>query len=369
MFPYFLLLILPPLYTILNYAYKHQHNIETGDIGDKKQNPEMLIFFGWLLLLLVCRDETIGRDLPNYKTIWNYSSDGLKYVFSSFSEVLFRLYNWLLYQCTNNYHIYLAITAILTIIPIAYTYTQNKNHSYLTIVLFVNMSTFIMLFSGIRQALAMAVGAVAYQFVKKKKITPFIIAAFAAFLIHHSGFMVFFMYPLYHFKIKRKTIPLLVFPFGIVLLFNKPIFELLVNLLKANEKYDTVISQTNAYGSLILFVLFAVFVYAITDRMQCDEETLGLQNFLIFACFLQCFAPLHSLAMRMNYYYILFIPLAIGKSLSYPRKSMKQVAHLGAMVLCVFFSALFVLTTYQSYVTGSSTLDTIPYKAFWTQGN
>lgn len=363
MLPYYLLLALPLFYMISSQMMRYK--LGKRNITYDERNVAMRIFFLWLLLLLICRDETIGRDLKNYKYIFRYSERGLKYVFYTRSEFLFRLYNWVVYQFTQNYQIYLAITAILTIVPIAYIYVQNKGHSYLKIVLFVNMTTFIMLFSGIRQSLAMAIGFVAYRFVKEKRLLPFLLWTLVAMHIHHSGFMILFMYPLYHVRLKKGMLPFIIPVIVLVFVFNKQIFMVLTFLLKDNSKYDADITATGAYASLVLFLLFAVFAYVITDEKQCDAETLGLRNFLLIAVLLQCFAPLHNLAMRMNYYYILFIPLAMGKCLTYPRKSMKQVAQLGEIVLCVYFTAVFVSTVYQSAMTGNSYLDTIPYKAFW----
>lgn len=364
MIPYYLLLILPLVYMILSQNNRGRAKA-VNHIAGEKRNMAMFVFFAWLLLLLVCRDETIGRDLPNYKTIFYYSRGGLPYVFSSWSEVLFRVYNWAVYQITENYQTYLAITAVLTIIPIGYLYVHSRGHSFLMIALFVNMSTFIMLFSGLRQALALGIGVIAYHCAKKRKKIAFILCVVVAQLIHHSGFMVAFMYPLYYLRIKRKHIPFIIPVIVVVLLFNNQIFSFLTSLLSANDKYDSTTTSTGVYGSFVLFALMAIFAYVITDESLCDEETLGVRNYLLLSVFLQCFAPVHTLAMRMNYYYILFIPFAMGKCIAYPRKSMRQVARLGEVVLCVFFTAMFFISTYQSYITGISALDTIPYKAFW----
>lgn len=370
MIPYFLLLIIP-MFVIVFQTFQYNNNKSlVKAVNAKKYNIVMAVFFVWLLLLLVCRDETIGRDLPNYKTIFQeYTKGGLSYVFHSWSECLFRLYNWMIYRITDNYQFYLAITAIVTILPIAFLYMQNKQHSYLMIVLFVNMSTFIMLFSGLRQSLAISVGVLAYDCVKNKKRIKFVLWSIIASLIHHSGFMVFLLCPLYYFRIKENRFIFFMSVVLIVLIFNRQIFALFLSaFMSISEKYDTELTTTSAYGSLILFVLFSIFSYVITDEKNCDDETLGVRNYLLFSVIIQCFAPLHSLAMRMNYYFIIFIPYILSKCLTYPKKNMQSIAELGKVAICVFFTFLFVFSTYQSYVTGISTLDTIPYKTFWSFG-
>ncbi len=187
-----------------------------------------------------------------------------------------------------------------------------------------------------------------------------------SFFMHNSGFVVLF-YPLYYARIK-KHLAFIIPAFLLVIAFNKPIFLFLtVFISETYEKSGSKISATGAYGSLILLSVFAVCSYIITDESQMDDEAVALRNILLMAVFLQCFAPLHSLAMRMNYYFIIFIPLAIGRALETPKKEFYQVARLGEIIMCVFFTVHFLYSTYNSYQTGISTLDTIPYVPFWVE--
>ena len=114
-----------------------------------------------------------------------------------------------------------------------------------------------------------------------------------------------------------------------------------------------------------MFILFAAFAYIVPDETKMDRETLGLRNILTLAVFFQCFASVHVLAMRMNYYFILFIPLVLPKVLEFPKKEFKQVAKLGEVVLTAFFLVYFVMTVVKGYTTGDSALNTIPYIPFW----
>ncbi len=96
-----------------------------------------------------------------------------------------------------------------------------------------------------------------------------------------------------------------------------------------------------------------------------DDELFGLRNFLLLAVVLQCFAPIHPLAMRLNYYYILFIPMTMARLIDIPKSSMKRIAKLASVMIALYFTYDFLSKTYQSYITGISALDTIPYKFFW----
>ena len=116
---------------------------------------------------------------------------------------------------------------------------------------------------------------------------------------------------------------------------------------------------------LILFALFTIISYILPDDKAIDRETIGLRNFLLFAVLLQCFAPVHYLAMRMNYYFIMFIPILIPKVLKNTKYHFGDVAWLAKIVMNGFFLVYYLFNTYVSCQTGLSALDTYPYKFFW----
>lgn len=369
-YPYFLLVLIP--FFIQFFLKTNNKCIIAGNPKRALtgENSALLLFFILFLGLLAVRSETVGRDLGNYKVIFNTigraSIDQIAY---GVTEKLFKLYTWMIYNyISNNYQIYLAITAVITVIPIAYVYYKDKSHGYLKIAVFVNMSTFIMLFSGIRQGLAMGMGMLAYQALKEHKNWRFLVWAIVAANIHHTGFMVFFLLPLYKLNLSKKHLIWIIPSAGFVVLFNNRIFNYIASIMgETNGKYSALAGSTGAFGSFVLFFLFAAFVYLVSDDETMDEETFALRNILVFATVMQSFAALNPLAMRMNYYFILLIPIALGKGLCYVKPKYKQVAKFAEIVMCVFFTFLFFFSTYRSYVTGISTLDTIPYVPFWKE--
>ena len=152
-----------------------------------------------------------------------------------------------------------------------------------------------------------------------------------------------------------------------VFVFNAQIFGLLNTVLaQYDESYEAIQSaSTGAYMSLILFAVFAVFSYIVPDESKMDAELFGLRNFLLLTVVLQCFAPLHTLAMRMNYYYIIFLPITIAKFVDVPQANMKRIAKIAAVIITAYFLCDFISTIYTGYVTGVSALDTVPYIPFW----
>ena len=350
MLPYYLLIFAPvlPLFVRIKSNKEYYPN-----------QSSMKLFFILLFFMLALRSIDVGRDLDNYRHIFNsFSEDSWAKIFSNTEEMSFAILNKLISVFTSNFQWVMIICAVITIIPIGYIYIHENENSMLTISLFITMSTFIMLFSGIRQSIAIALGMIAYQMTKKKKLIPFLLISLLAFTFHRSAFMLIIMYPVYHAKIDKKKLLLVIPILGAVIVFNKQIFAFLASWI--SDWYTTTVSNTGAYTMLILFAAFLVFSFLIPDDSLLDKEIIGLRNFLILSLFIQMFAPLNYLAMRMNYYYIIFIPLLIPKIVNRSSSRWKRVAVVSQYIMIIFFLSYFFISAPRT-----NSLDTFPYHFFW----
>lgn len=374
MLPYVILMFAPLLLYQISLTKDDKSNREGWFISIGKEprilNNSLIVpaFFLLLILLLSCRSEMVGKDLLIYKDKFETAAI---YSFRSTLKVeedtLFSVMNWVIRQFTDSFQVYLTIVALITVLPIAMIYSDDKQYGFLKIVLFMNMSVFIMIFSGLRQSLAISIGMIAYKYVKEKKPLRFLLFALIAWGFHHTGFMILLYYPLYHLRLQKNqrwfAIPFVATIFA----FNKQIFGWLTDVASSvfGDRYDVEVQETGAYLMIILFVLFAIAAFFFPDDEKMDDETVGLRNFLLMTVLLQCFAPVHNLAMRMNYYFIVFVPITVPKILKYSKDNIKDVAKIAKIVIVGFFVAYYLYTTYVSCKTGISTLGTYPYIPFW----
>lgn len=61
-----------------------------------------------------------------------------------------------------------------------------------------------------------------------------------------------------------------------------------------------------------------------------------LRNILVFATIFQTFASVNTLAMRMNYYFIILIPITIGKCLNCMEREKEEIARLSETIMSIF---------------------------------
>ena len=340
-----------------------QHFVVKGMYIDyeKKNKRALAFFFVFFTILVMLRHESIGNDTQNYIYLFKYfdltaweNIDGYNI------EIGYAYFNKIVSWFTKEPQVFLAVSAILTMVMIYPTYKRLCLDASLTIVLFCTMSTFLMMFSGIRQMLAVGLGFVAYEFVRNKKIVHFILIVCLAMTFHTSAFMLIFMYPLYHATITRKWLFVIVPMMVIMIVFNESIFSFLLLILARFTNYEGEITLTGAYTMLFLFMVLSIFSFAIPNESFLDKETNGLRNFLLFSCMIQCFAPLNTWAMRMNYYYIIFIPLLLPKIIKEADGKWKQLAVVGKYVMVGVFLVYFFFNAY----TGNN-LHVFPYHFFW----
>ena len=351
MTPYIIMLLTPTIPLLLR--------IKRNGTDDSKKKS-INFFFVMYSLLLVLRSKAIGRDLIGYESIFlSITKKPIELLLHSDLEIGYVLLNKLISLFTSDFQWVIAVTAIITVVPIWYIYKKESEDSYISISLFVMLPTFAMTFSGLRQAMAISFGVLAYEFVKSKKPLRFILVVTIAFLFHKSAFILLFMYPLYWAKVTKKWLLAVIPAMMAIFAFNRPIFAFLQNLI--SDFYTTSASETNAYTMIVLFVLLAAFAFVIPDDKECDFDLIGLRNLLLFAIVIQMFVPLHTLAMRFNYYYIIFIPLLISKVVKYRSKRYNQVALLAKYVMIVFFACYFFINT-----SSRNPLDIYPYKFFFS---
>lgn len=350
-------------YVLLLVPVLTQHITTKGfGLDYQKRNKWALAFFFCLLTLLVMfRHESIGNDTGNYIYYFNeYSHLGWRNLGQKDLEIGFVVFNKVVSLITENPQVYLAIAALAVSAMIYPTYKRLCVDTSLTVVLYCLMSTFVMMFSGIRQMLAVGMGFLAYDFTRRHKFIPYVLTVLVSLTFHTSGIMLLVMYPLYHAKITKNWLYVVVPMLAVIFVFNRQFFSVLSLILERYTRFESIISSTGAYTMLILFAIFSAFAFLVPEESKMDEETIGLRNFLLLSLAIQMFAPLHVLAMRMNYYYIIFIPLLLPKIIQHRSHRWNQVAIWGRHIMVVFLLCYNLFNAAQG-----SSLGVFPYHFFW----
>ena len=373
MFPYYVLVLAPLLMCLLEYSGFFAKKTSPalpgpGGEAEKIKKRGITLFFFIFIVMLSLRAVQCGVDLKTYSHEFaRYSGYGWKKIFTGAGtnekELGYRLLNKIVSVFTDNFHVFMVIVAMVSVIPLWVLYEKDCEGEALTIAMFVAVAPFSMYFSGLRQVIAMAFAVPALMLTRKKKLLPFVLCVAAAVAFHFSAFIMIVMYPLYRAKITKNWLFAVVPAMALIFIFNRPIFSFLLGFLE-NTKYESYgTSETGAYGMLILYALLAAAILFITsdNADALSEDDIGYRNLMLLTVCLQMFSPLSSIAMRMNYYYLIFLPIAVPRLFKRASPKYKQIVSIGCFLLTVFFVVWFF---YKAY-TGKNLLQIYPYTPFW----
>ncbi len=357
MIPYYILALLPPVVSYLIFSNKEQQ---------KKRTRLMLtLFFGVFLFLVSCRAVSVGVDNSKYTYIYETISN------ASFNKVTniidiesgFIYFSKIISMISKDYQLLVFVVALMSVVPIAVMCIKESENGLLTMALFLSVAPFSIYFSALRQVLAVAFIVPAYYLTKHKKPIWFVITVVIAMLFHQSAFIILLIYPLYHIRLTGNKFLFIVPAIVLVYVFNQPIFRFLLTLMgdRYDERYGS--ELTNAIMMILLFAIFVAFSFFIVDDKKLEKDTIGLRNLLVVALILQLFAPVSNVAMRINYYFIPFIPILMPKIINRSKPQYRQIAVLANAVMCIFFIAYFF---YDAHTTvDGGVMKIFPYKFMW----
>ncbi len=357
MIPYFMLIILPAIAWLL----KDSIYVNAGNqLLYKTKSLSIDIFMLIFLFLLALRSLECGNDTIQYSRLFEeYASSGVSDLLANQShEMGYKLLNKLIGFIFGNYQYLLIATSLICVCPLWYLYKKESEMSLLTIALFLSVAPFAMYFSGIRQAIAMSMGVFAWYAAKNKKLPLFLGAVFLAMMFHTSAFILLVLYPLYYARITKKWLLFVLPCMAAVYFFKDTIFVFLINFLW--KDYELV-EETGAFMVLILLILFAIYSYVMVDDESLDQDTIALRNLLLLSVIIQMFAMLHPLSMRMNYYFLIFVPVLIPKIAKRCKKQYAMLGKLSVFVMTVYFLFYFV----NMMITDNDPLNIFPYIPFW----
>ncbi len=336
--------------------------IERSINDDVKKHKICSIMCGALIILLFAlRAPSMGVDLAygtnaGYlgmfdkisKFTWReaFTQDVLNY------ERGYIIFNKLVSSIWNNKQFFLAISAFVSIGPVVYVVYKKGHNAVFSYCVYMGLPVFLMLFSGIRQSIAIGICFLAVLLIEDKRLIKFILTVLFASLFHHTAIIFLVAYPLYHVKINKtgRLFSLALLP--IIYLFRYPLFSLLSRLFKD----DAIPVDTGAIGLLLLFVAIYLFCFMFASEEKQDN---GFLNLFYFSCVCQVFAGIYSVAMRVGYYFMMFAIFLIPKTIEYLTKDENEKLTFKFIISIAFV----IFGLYMLY--SSAFAQAYPYIFFW----
>lgn len=352
---------------LLIASYLKKHNVSKNVFC-------VFVFIMWAVIIGL-RHPTMGFDLRYGSTngYWGmYDIIGKatwREVFNdSFAhyERGYIIFNKVLYIFSKNAQFLLIVTAIITMAAIMWLIYKYSDSPLISVIVYLALPVFLINFSGVRQAIAVAITIFSFRFIKEKRLIPFILMVLLANTFHASAIIFLAAYPVYYVKTQKNILKIgsvLLLP--IVYVFRIPIFNVLVSLLGKEETAQA----TNSFMLLLFFAMIYIFCLVFEED---DPEQIGYRNLFYVACIFQMFSGINNLAMRFGYYFMVYLVLLFPKVINIQNIEVKMLKaktrqltmHNNSMIM---YGAIFMFFLWWGLnsIRTSSWAETYPHYFYW----
>lgn len=357
------------LYALVNSAtMKKRLNYKTYLIVGKPIKKSNIIKgillslpFIQIYLMISLKNYSVGTDTAAYLTgfnmildtswqdIFNFQIHNLVFNF----ERGFILASKFISIFTEDFTAYSAIIYAVMIFPLYHFIKKQSVMPFLSLILFITFGFLNFYFSGMRQAIAISIVLLSYDFIVNRKMWRFFCAITIALLFHQSA--IFFL-PAY-FMTSLTLTPIIGISYS---LFLAIIYAFRFRILEIVTQYiytGSTIVDTGAYT--LLLIVSATFMAGLLfykKVIAMNPNNKLIYNLIGVAVGLMIFTTASNITLRAaNYYYIfmiLFIPNVI---VSIRDRTIRNIA-LSVVVV-------FTLTYY--FKIGVNVLNGNPYTFFW----
>lgn len=338
--------------------------ISKSDYFNRKQICFLCFLLLWIIQAL--RSTTVGHDSFN-TYLPAFSMLNIDRFSDIFSQTV--LYNWekgyVLYESfinyfTKNENLFLAITSAVVLMPISNMIKRYSETPWLSFVIFASLIIYHFSFSGLRQAIAIAITCYSVRYIEEGKIVPFLFFVFLATQFHTSAIVFVIAYPLSRIDFTYIRGVLVVLMIALLFITIEPLLDFIRPILFGDSKYS---SYNEAGGGAIGLTLFYIVLtfFSLIKLYSKDVNHKMISLFAWMTILVLAFQPLaliSDVADRVGYYFLPFYSIAIPNALSRFNCDIeiKKILTIGLFVLMVatFF-----------YCNAGGYLEVIPYRFFW----
>lgn len=317
------------------------------------------------------RKYTVGADTKQFVLIFD-SIVGSNCNYIQFKNS--RIEPGFFYLCkilgliSHDWQILIAFCSLFSLAVLGWFIYRNSKNTILSYSLFIGFQYYAFWLTAMRQIIAISIILIAFEnFLKKKKIIPFLIFVVLATLFHRSAIICILFWPFYMVR-DKKILYTVSASVAFFLLFSRDLFLWIVNTFNYSAYIGSEFDSSNFFAAVIKFILSLIFfIFSAFCLWKKEDETKkpnnDMQKFLLLSGFISALLSLVSIQVTLfervgqyfNYFCILLLPNVLFERRV---KNQRWLVALSLHILSVLYCA--IVLTYRpewSYV--------VPYSFFW----
>lgn len=360
---YFFLYLLLILYASMcqRVTIKRRNIPASTNIKTKKKGTTSFGIFILIFLLLALRHQSMGIDL-GYDNVVGYLSYFERIAATDWTEIFngvrfqhyetgYVILNRIIGTISKDRQMFIAITVLLSLYPI-HTYIKRQSDNVLmSWIIYLALPIFLMVYSGLRQAIAIGICTLSITFIKDRKAIPFLGMVALASFIHSSAWIFALAYIIYKIPIKKNVRIITLIAISAINIFKAQLLGVLGSLFGVSITID----NNGAWMFFALLVVIYIFGMMYSDG---EQETEGELNILFLACVCQAFSSLNSIVARMGYYFLPILLILLPRIIC--RIKDENVRFISKSAVYIGFIAYGLFAIYSTEWAQAS-----PYMFFW----
>lgn len=335
--------------------------------GTYKGNKRYIYVVAFMLFTVCAlRGVRVGADLGRYETHYRICSQlnitGLFAVYQWENIGFYLLMRIHSKVCGYNYHSFLFLLAVFEGIVFTRTIYKHSVNPYMSFLMYMALGYYTFIFSGLKQALAMAFVFLAFDAIIEKKKVRFAWFTILAFFVHLPSIIILPAYFIAYRKLDGKMIVLYIAAAMTVYFLSDQLAS------RMAEAYDTVVSMEQlggVGGKVLMMVAFIVLGYILRVPNGENESYAATFNFMIIAAILQIFAIYGNVFERLADYYfifaIIYLPFVFEKSNRRDGSEYGMVRYSNQLYTIANVGVL-VFSFVYFYITITATYGILPYR-------
>lgn len=321
----------------------------------KNKNKWFLIFAGIGIIFVMGSRKHLGgvNDVEIYYNYYKYITNvPLKSIFINDPyqfEYGYILFNKLLSLISQNPQTILYAEATVCVSCVSYFIYKNSKKTFDSIIYFICLGSMMFMLSGFRQSIAMSICLISVEFIKEKKLIPFLICILLAYSFHQSAIIFLISYFIINSNFKLKHNLFLISIFMVVLLFNEQII-LIANRLFNRNYSGYVGSSFNGIMYIVIYIII-ILMSLITKKENNNDNKISL-NMTILSSIFFVFGYFIEISQRISWYYLFGVSSALPNiySLVSNKKSALIIRVMFLTLAIAIFVHRFSNNVYSEYI-------------------
>lgn len=312
-----------------------------------------------LVLFLGLRSKYLGStDAYNY---YNHMERALlynsweAYYRPDFVESGFQFFVYCLSRVFNSSQWLFVITGAIFIIAVLYCTYKNSENVVLSTVMYITLGIMQFQMQGMRQAMAMAICMFAFEFVKKKKLIPFVLLVVLAMQFHRTSIVFIVIYFIALMPYRWWSLLLIAISSGVVFAYTDRL------MIFANDLFETDYAQTIDSGGFVATAIYVLIIgfamlfnqRALHNKVDRTASTVMFLTIMGFASYVMRYFGA-GISERISFYFMFGQIILLPNTIKHIPAEFRKITNIAVYVLCI---ALFMYR-----LRGS---DFVPYEFFW----